>query len=76
MTTRAEKIVAEALALPGPVRAYVAEKLIESLETSAPTELSPAWRAEIRKRCAELDRDTAQLLDAETVFAKAFAALG
>jgi len=76
MTAKAENIVAEALTLSVPVRAYVAEKIIESLDAGAPAELSPAWKDEIRRRCTELDRGTAKLHDADAVFAKAFAALG
>ena len=76
MTVKAENIVAEALTLPVTVRAYVAEKIIESLDADAPAALSPTWQDEIRRRCDELDRGTAQLCDADAVFAKAFTALG
>ncbi|MBI5526639.1 MAG: addiction module protein [Deltaproteobacteria bacterium] len=75
MSAKAEKIVAEALALPVPVRAYVAEKLIESLDATPPDGLSPAWKEEVRRRCEEIDRGTAELRDAEAVFAKAFTML-
>ena len=76
MSVKAERIVAEALSLPGPVRAYVAEKLIESLDAAPGDELSPAWKEEIRRRCAEIDRGAVQLREAEAVFADAFAKLG
>lgn len=76
MSAKAEQIVAEALELPAAARAFVAEKLIESLDTDAGTELSPAWKREIRRRCQEIDRGQVQLRDAEAVFAKARASLG
>ena len=76
MPAKAEQIVAQALELPAAARAFVAEKLIESLDADAGSELSPAWKQEIRRRCREIDQGQAQLRDAEAVFAKARAALG
>jgi len=75
MSMTADKIVAEALALPPHARAFVAERLIESLDTSVGGEISPAWRAEVSKRCLEMDQGSVELSDAADVFAKAFAAL-
>ena len=75
MSTTAEKIVMEALALSPHARAFVAERLIESLDASPGTELSPAWREEVRKRCREVDKGTVELRDAADVFAKAYGAL-
>ena len=76
MSITAEKIVAEALELSPDARAFVAERLIESLDANSPSDLSPAWRDEIRRRCREVDQGTAELRDAGDVFAKAYAALG
>jgi hypothetical protein len=70
-----EKIVSEVLELPPDVRAFVTEKLIESLDTDVAGELSPQWREEIRRRCKEIAQGTAELCDAETVFARAYSAL-
>jgi hypothetical protein len=75
MSTAAEKVVVEALDLPAPLRAFVAEKLIESLEVPDAAPLSAKWRKEVRRRCAEMDRGTVKLRDADKVFAKAYAAL-
>ena len=75
MITDADKIVAEALALPPAVRAFVAEKLIESLEIVPGGELSPPWREEVRRRCREVAQGEVELRDAEAVFAKAYAAI-
>jgi hypothetical protein len=76
MIAPVEKIVSEALELPPAARAFVAEKLIESLEVVSGDELSPKWREEIRRRSAEIDQAAVQLRDAEAVFAKAYATLG
>ena len=75
MSITAEKIVAEALELSPDARAFVAERLIESLDASSPSDISPAWREEIRKRCREVDQGAVELRDATDVFAKAYAAL-
>lgn len=75
MRATAEKIVSEALELPLPLRAFVAEQLLESLDTEPGDELSPAWRDEIRKRCREIDQGRVELVDAETAMAKARGAL-
>ena len=76
MSMTADRIVAEALGLAPQARAFVAEKLIESLDAAPGSELSPAWREEIRKRCHEVDEGLVELRNAEDVFAKAHAALG
>jgi len=76
MSTTAEQIVTEALRLSPEARAFVAERLIESLDAAPGAELSPAWRAEIQKRCREVDEGTVELRSAAEVFAKAYAALG
>ncbi len=65
----------DALDLPPALRAFVAEKLIESLDVTGITPLSPKWKKEIRRRCAEMDRGAVKLRDADAVFAKAYDAL-
>ena len=75
MSITADKLVAEALGLPPQVRAFVAEKLIESLDATAGAELSPAWREEIRKRCREVDDGLVKLRDAGDVLTKAHSML-
>ena len=75
MSKKAEKIVSEALELPTAVRAFLAEKLIESLDIESVDELSPEWKEEIEKRCREIDEGSVQLLDAEAVFSKAYSSL-
>ena len=76
MSMTADKIVAEALGLTPQARAFVAERLIESLDARPGEKLSEAWCGEVRKRCREVDEGTVELRDAADVFAKAYAALG
>jgi len=75
MALAVDKIVSEALGLPPAVRALLAEKLIESLDAAADTELSPEWREEVRRRCGEINKGTAQLHDVDDVFSRAYAEL-
>ena len=75
MMMTAEKIVSEALALTPQARAFVAERLIESLDMAPGGKLSAKWCAEIKKRSQEIDEGVVDLCDAATVFAKAYAIL-
>jgi putative addiction module component (TIGR02574 family) len=71
----AEKILAEALQLSTPLRALVAERLIESLDLEESGEITLEWREEIVRRCREIDEGMVELIPAETVMARAYAAL-
>jgi len=71
-----DEVLAEALGLSPHARAFLAEKLIESLDIPATGELSGAWQEEIRKRCREMDEGIVQLRHAADVFAKAHETLG
>lgn len=53
MSTTVERVVSEAMELPPSLRAFVAEKLIESLDAADSPPLSSKWRDEVRRRCAE-----------------------
>ena len=75
MSMSADKIVTEALALSPQVRAFVAERLIESLDAAPGSELSTQWREELRNRCREVDEGAVQLRDAADVFARAYTSL-
>ena len=75
MAPTAEKVMAEAMGLPPELRAFVAEKLIESLDIPDAPPLSAKWKKEVRRRCAEIDRNAVKLRAAGAVFAKAYAAL-
>ncbi len=75
MIITVDKIVSEALTLTPQARAFVAEQLIESLDTVSGEQLSAGWIAETRKRCREVDAGVVELRDAADVFAKAYAEL-
>jgi hypothetical protein len=65
----------EAMDLPPALRAFVAEKLIESLDVPESSPLSAKWKKEVRRRCVEVDRGAVKLRDADAVFTKAYASL-
>jgi putative addiction module component (TIGR02574 family) len=75
MKTELDKIMSEAMDLPAPLRAFLAAKLIESLDVDGARELSNEWKQEIRRRCREIDEGTVHLVDAEEAFSKAYARL-
>lgn len=75
MKAELDKIMSEAMDLPTPLRAFLAARLIESLDANGAPDLSDAWRQEVRKRCREIDEGTVRLVDAEEAFAGADARL-
>ena len=75
MSTKAKKVVTQAMALPPALRAFVAEKLIESMDAPDAPKLSTKWKTELRRRCAEVDRGAVSLRAADAVFKKAYASL-
>lgn len=54
MNARVDHLLHEVLALPADERSAVAVALLESLEHADEATVSEAWRAEIRRRRAEL----------------------
>lgn len=68
MPASIRRVVTEALTLPAASRAFLAEKLLESLELGEDFKVSPEWKAEIASRCREVDQENIQLLDGEEVF--------
>ena len=68
METATEEIVEEVLHLSRESRAFLAEKLLESLDYEEVSAVSPEWMAEIRRRCREIDEGTAKMIPAEMVF--------
>ncbi|MFL5385868.1 MAG: addiction module protein [Longimicrobiaceae bacterium] len=68
-----KRIEHEALELSSSDRAELATRLIASLEGETPddpAEVEAAWDEEIRRRLAELDAGTAELIPSDAVFAE------
>jgi len=68
-----KQLETEALALSSAERAQLAKSLLVSLDDETgddPAEVERAWDEEIRRRVAELDAGTAELIPVEEVFAE------
>jgi putative addiction module component (TIGR02574 family) len=61
----------QALELPSQVRAFIAEKLLESLDFEEPFEISSEWKDEIGRRCRQIDEGQVQLTAGDRVFKEA-----
>ena len=69
MAHKVKDIIDEALTLPSNSRAYIAEVLLESLDFEEDFKVDEAWRAEIEKRCREIDVGEVELIEGEEVMA-------
>jgi hypothetical protein len=67
-----EKLIDEVLNLPNEMKAYLAEKILENLDTDTNADISNEWRDEIYRRCAEIDSGIAVLKDSDKVFQETF----
>lgn len=68
MTRETAALLRDSLALDESERAEMAAALLESLEPEADEhEIGLAWRDEVRRRLAELDRGETQLVEWSTV---------
>ncbi len=76
MSPQTEKLAADLLDLPKQDRAFLAEKLLKSLDFDEAFPISPEWRAEIARRCRELDEGRVELIPGEQVFDEVIKALG
>ena len=76
MTSDAAQVLQQALDLPHEGRAFLAEKLLESLDADSSFPLSKEWKREILRRCEQIDRGEVELIPADKVFDEASEALG
>lgn len=67
MNEAVEKILQEALTIPPQDRAFIAERLITSLDTVTDTDVEIAWQQEIQKRLSEIERGEVTLIPWEEV---------
>ncbi|WP_372798725.1 addiction module protein [Pontiella sp.] len=75
MKMTAEQLITGAMDLPPAMRAFVAEKLIESLDVDPAPEISDAWKETVERRCREMDSGAARMMDADEAFSRAHAVL-
>ena len=72
MEIKATQVLDAALHLSHPARAFIAERLLESLDAEPDFQLSAKWQKEIIQRCHEIDCGKVELLPGEQVFEQAF----
>ncbi len=65
-------ITEQVLSFPQQGRAFLTEKLLESLDSDSNFKLSNEWKKEINKRCNEINAGDVDLIPSEEVFDKAF----
>ncbi len=70
MMTDIQRIIDEAMQLDASARAFLVETLLESLEVGTDFEVSAEWRAEIRRRCAEIDSGAVTLIPGDQALAQ------
>lgn len=56
METTTERVFSEALNLPMPERAILAEQLISSIDESNDVTIEQAWQLEVQKRLSQIER--------------------
>jgi putative addiction module component (TIGR02574 family) len=67
MAVNLEELATELLALPGAARAFLAEKLVESLDDFVEPDIQAAWSAEIERRVKEVEEGKVAGVPAEEV---------
>lgn len=67
MNEATEKILQQALTMPPQDRAFIAERLITSLDTITDTDVEIAWQQEIQKRLSEIENGEVTLVPWEEV---------
>ena len=76
MSTVLSELKHKAAQLSDSERAELALALIESLDGDVDAGVDEAWRLEIERRVAEIDRGEAQLIPGDEVFARLRRKLG
>jgi len=70
-TSDIHKLAEELLSLPISSRAFLAGRLVESIDDYADPEVEAAWRGEIERRLREYDEGKVKGIPSEEVFREA-----
>ena len=73
MSRNVNEVFQEAAQLPERDRATLAGLLIETLDPASETDVEAAWSEEIKRRLAEIDAGTVELIPWEEVGTELFA---
>jgi hypothetical protein len=60
-----EQILQEVALMPAPMRAFIAEKILETLDFEEQINLSPEWMSLIQQRISDIDDGIVQMVGAE-----------
>lgn len=60
-----EQILQEIALMPAPMRAFIAEKILETLDVEEQIDLSPEWMSLIQQRISNIDDGIVQMVGAE-----------
>ncbi len=70
MSRSLEALADEAMALPPASRAFLAERLLETLDLEDNVSLNESWRDEIRRRCRDLENGTIESISGDEAMAE------
>lgn len=70
MAISLSEITEEALALPSEARAFLAEKLLETLDFEEDFPIDAAWLSEVQRRCQEIDKGGIETIPADEVLSE------
>lgn len=62
--------------MPVPVRAFIAEKILEMLDVEEQINLSPEWIGLIQQRISDVDNGLVQMIGAEKALNQIWSELG
>ena len=71
-----EQILQEIALMPAPTRAFIAEKILETLDNEEQIDLSPEWMSLIQQRLADIDAGNVQMVNAEKMMKQVWSELG
>ena len=71
-----EQILQEIASMPVPTRAFIAEKILEMLDSEEQIELSPEWMSTIQQRIDDIDAGVVEMVSAEDALNQIWSELG
>ena len=67
-TSNMQELAEGLLSLPAPSRAFLVDKLVESIDDYVDPEVEAAWREEVERRLAEYEDGKVEGIPSEEVF--------
>jgi putative addiction module component (TIGR02574 family) len=70
-TSELHRLAEDLLSLPTPSRAYLADRLVDSIDQYADPEIEAAWHTEVERRLEEYEEGQVAGISSEEVFREA-----